>query len=170
MTDGEFQSTSSNLHALGMLREEHRRIEELAARCLEADELSGRAIADGLVAEVQTHILIENDIVYPAIERIAGEPALREASEQHEQIERLTEELCDIEPADERFRRVSDALSGLLADHFLLEDESLFRALDQIGDEELVSLGQKMIERREAALTETRDHGPNAVASLRGAG
>jgi hemerythrin superfamily protein len=169
MTDGEFQSTSSNLHALVMLREEHRRIEELAARCLEADEPSRRTIADGLVAEVQTHILLENDIVYPAIERIAGENALREASMQHQQIERLTEELCDIQPSDERFGEVSNALSRLLELHFSLEEEDLFQALDQIGDEELVQLGHKMIERRESALKEIQDHGPQAAASLRGA-
>jgi hypothetical protein len=152
-------------HALEMLHEEHARMRQLLDECARADPADKRKVADNLIAEAEVHILLAQEYIYPAVERAAqGGQAIEHASRHSGEIDRLAEEMAEISGDDPRFQQIHDGLQALLDEHIAAEEGEVFPQLQKIGDEELVSMGQKMIERREEALHDLTQKTPQPMA------
>jgi hypothetical protein len=157
--------------ALQLLHEEHDRIREAYAQYQrETDPETSRGIADNLIAEVELHSLIEQEIVYPAVQRLVGdEDPAKAAGHSLAEAERLAEQLEGLDPDSAGF----DAMFNEFAQHFTLHmqtvEEKMFPVLRRLGDEELITMAAKMKKRREEALTDLKKHGPGSHGSLDGA-
>jgi hemerythrin superfamily protein len=171
MSDPVIRTTSARGDAVRMLQEDHEKILDLLLQFRDAENPTARkGIVDNVVAELETHSLLEEEFVFPTVRRLAGdETFVDQAEADHRDSERIAEELEDTDPADERFGELFNQLTECVTAHIRREEGELFARLRTLGDEELVDMGHKMRERREAALTELREHGPEAPASVQGA-
>jgi hypothetical protein len=152
---------------LSILRTEHRRIGALLDQYDgTADPTARQGIADNAVAEIETHTLLEEDIVHPVARRVVrDESHIGSLEAGHRSADKAAEELAEEEPGSDAF----DALFRELAGHFrrhVQEGEAVFRELETLGDEELVELGRKLEEHREKSLHAIQKHGPHAPADV----
>lgn len=158
------QTTTTD--ALAMLREDHKKIRALFAQYEGADEDAREGIVDNGVAEIEIHTLLEEEMVYPVVRRLGEDESIVDrAEEAHLEFIRIAEYLQEgmtIEQYDSLFRRLASQFMAHMDD----EEATIFPVLEKMGAEELVGIGQKMLERREEALTELQEHGPQAPASI----
>jgi iron-sulfur cluster repair protein YtfE (RIC family) len=157
-------------HALQMLREEHRRIGELldeyktavtAEMCLQ--------LAEAAMAEIDTHMLLEEEVVYPVIQRLAtDERVIEHAVGDHHEIEKLVDELAETAAEHPQHPKSVARLHERFTKHIGEEERDIFSHLEKAGEEEMVALGQKMAERRAQIGKDITEHGPAAPASLAG--
>lgn len=159
------QSTTPD--ALRMLRESHEKVRGSFAQYKTAsDDSTRRQIIESTAVELELNMLLETELLYPAARRLTDdESAIDRGEEQHRAIQRLIEDIQAASDDAELFARLAD----VVPEHFDFEEAQVFPILRKLGDEELVSLGHKMIERADSAPREIRDHGPHAAASAQGA-
>jgi hemerythrin-like domain-containing protein len=157
-----------DMDALGLLREDHRRLEGLLERLEGADrsDLDGRAALVGQVrTAVRQHVDQEEGMLYPAFEARASGPnidpdMLPRGREQHRLLRVLVDDLGGLPPADERVEAKLRLLVGRVRSHLDDEDTGLFAATeDLVPDEELLDLGRRLEDRKRvvAAQEEIRE-------------
>jgi hemerythrin-like domain-containing protein len=145
------------MDALGLLREDHRRLEELLER-LERDDRSdprGRARLIGQVrAALRQHVDQEEGLLYPAFEARASGPNIDadmapRGREQHRVLRVLVDELGGLPPGDQRLEAKLRLLVGRVRSHLDDEDTGLFAATeDLVSDAELLDLGRRLAVRK----------------------
>jgi hemerythrin-like domain-containing protein len=151
--------------ALTLVREEHRRLEELLERC----ERAGYAAGDGraallgqLQAALRHHVDQEETILYMIFRERARQAEvdlapLERALGQHRLIERLGRELADAEPGDGTGEARLAALTRQVRSHLDDEDATVLTAIeDLIDDHSLMELGRRM-EQRDRVLASRRE-------------
>jgi hemerythrin-like domain-containing protein len=142
------------MDALTLVREEHRRLEELLERCERLDE-DARADRRALLGELRDalahHVDQEEAILYMIFReraRRAGVDlaSLERAQEQHRLVERLARELADASAYDAGAKL--KVLTEQVRTHLDDEDSVLLTAIeDLIGDDTLLELGRRMRQR-----------------------
>lgn len=153
--------TRTQSHALELLRDEHRRMQELLDHCAKAEASNRKSIADNLVAEAQAHILLSHDFIFPAVERVTRDTGALEAHRTRcKEIDSLSEEMAEVTGEDERFQLLHDRMQKLIDEHVATEERVVAEELRRIGDEELVAMGQKMLARREEMFRDLTDETP----------
>ena len=154
------------MDALELLRQDHRRSEELLGRVEQAgrDPAGAAAAARELAALLADHVDLEEDLLYPAFTARAGDHAAAEltarAATQHRLLTALAGELAATPVGDPRFTAKARALAEQLRRHLDEEETRVFAAAeDAVDDEELIDLGRRLDERRRvlAAARELRD-------------
>jgi hemerythrin superfamily protein len=147
------------MDALTLVREEHRRLEELLERC----ERAGHAALLGqLQAALRHHVDQEETILYMIFRERARQAEvdlapLERALGQHRLIERLGRELADAEPADGTGEARLAALTRQVRSHLDDEDATVLTAIeDLIDDHSLMELGRRM-EQRDRVLASRRE-------------
>jgi hypothetical protein len=151
--------------ALTLVREEHRRLEELLERC----ERAGYAAGDGraallgqLQAALRHHVDQEETILYMIFRERARQAEvdlapLERALGQHRLIERLGRELADAESGDGTGEARLAALTRQVRSHLDDEDATVLTAIeDLIDDHSLMELGRRM-EQRDRVLASRRE-------------
>jgi hemerythrin superfamily protein len=94
--------------ALKVLRDDHRKVEDLFARFEKAGDRAyktKRRIVDQMIRELSVHAAIEEEAFYPAVrERMQqSEDEVLESLEEHHLVKLTLAELDRMEPTDERF-------------------------------------------------------------------
>jgi hemerythrin-like domain-containing protein len=149
------------MDALTLVREEHRRLEELLERCERVDEDAGadrRALLGELRDALAHHVDQEEAILYTIFReraRRAGVDlaSLERAQEQHRLVERLARELANA-PADDAGAKLK-VLAEQVRTHLDDEDSVVLTAIeDLIDDDTLLELGRRM--RQRDRVTEAR--------------
>jgi hemerythrin-like domain-containing protein len=152
------------MDALTLVREEHRELEALLARCERSGGQAGderAALLGQLQAAIRHHVDQEETILYAIFRERARDAevdlaTLDRAIEQHRLIDRLATELTDRERGD----GTSDAKLTVLAErvrtHLDDEDSVLLTAIeDLVDDDTLLELGRRM-EQRDRVLESRR--------------
>ncbi len=142
------------MDALTMVRQDHRRIEELLERC---EQLAGngdrheRGVLLGqLLAAIRHHIDQEESILYTIFRERARRAEvdlapLDRAVEQHRLIERLTSELTDARSDDTTLKAKLTVLAEQVRTHLDEESAHVLTAIeDLIDDDTLIELGHRM--------------------------
>ena len=140
------------MDALTLVREEHRRLEELLGRCerLEGDGGPDREVLREFQGAVRHHVDQEESILYPIFRERARQAevdlaSLDRAVEQHRLIDRLTRELTDADSDDDTLKVKITVLAGQVRKHLDTEDATLLTAIeDLIDDDTLIELGHRM--------------------------
>jgi hemerythrin superfamily protein len=99
--------------------------------------------------ELEIHTQIEEQIFYPAVKEIASD-MVAEAMEEHNQVDRLLEELHGMDPGDERFDAKMTVLIENVEHHADEEEKEMFpKVRKPMGAERLRQMGMQMMEMKE---------------------
>jgi hemerythrin superfamily protein len=106
------------------------------------------------VAMLEAHSEAEEDRVYPAVAREAGEKAEAEhAAEEHHEAESLGKHLLEMDWESEEFDQALQEWIGAVEHHMEEEENEILPALSQaVGAERLRELGMEFATRRAKAL------------------
>ena len=142
------------MDALTLVRQDHRRIEELLEQC---ERLAGNSdrhefgiLLGQLLAAIRHHIDQEESILYTIFRERARRAEvdlapLDRAVEQHRLIERLTSELTDARSDDTTLKAKLTVLAEQVRTHLDEESANVLTAIeDLIDDDTLIELGHRM--------------------------
>jgi hemerythrin superfamily protein len=171
MSDSSLAASSDTKNVVTMLAEDHERMLSGLLQFRDArDGTERKAIVDNVMAELETHSLLEEEFVFPAVRRLAVDESIVDLAEAgHREAEGVAEELQEVDPSDERFATLFNELTEQITQHIRHEEGDLLDRLQTLGVEELVELGRKMSDRRDSLWRELQEHGPEAPASVAGA-
>jgi hemerythrin-like domain-containing protein len=132
-----------------LLESDHRRFEDLLKQGEQTTERAAkrrRQLLDTLVRELNQHELIEEQVLYPALEPYAQARAIvLEGYEEHHVADVITKELRDVTPDDERWAAKFKVLKESLEHHIQEEERQMFHtARAVLSRDELNELGARM--------------------------
>jgi hemerythrin-like domain-containing protein len=143
------------MDALTLVRQEHRRLEELLERCERHDRDGGwdRRALGRFQTAVRHHVDQEESILYTIFRERARRAGvnlapLDRAVEQHRLIDRLATDLTAAEPDGDARRAKLTVLAERVRTHLDDEDAVLLTAIeDLLDDDTLMELGRRMEQR-----------------------
>ena len=139
--------------AIDLLKEDHREVESLF-RELESSDDDARKVelAQTICAELTVHAKIEEEIFYPAAQQaLPGdkEDLVAEAKVEHTSLKKLIADIDGSSPRDELFDANLKVLSEYVKHHVREEETELMPAVRRTNVD-LVALGERLVERKEA--------------------
>jgi iron-sulfur cluster repair protein YtfE (RIC family) len=148
---GGTQSSAAMLggsDALGLLIEDHERVQQLFEQYDDADPARKRALAHLICQELKVHAQIEEEIFYPAARNaIDDEDLVDEAVEEHAEAKQTIAELeaagGDASSVDELVARLRAAIEH----HVEEEEDELFPQVRAAGVD-LMGVGERLAERK----------------------
>jgi hemerythrin-like domain-containing protein len=139
------------MDALGLVRQDHRRLEALLERCerTDHDDAGERAVLLAqLAAALRHHVDQEEALLYPAFP-LPDRDLLARGTEQHRLITTLADELTTIPPTADAFPPKLHALATQIRAHLDTEDATLLPALEALLDDPaLLDLGRRLEDRK----------------------
>jgi hemerythrin-like domain-containing protein len=139
------------MDALGLVRQDHRRLEGLLERLERADLSDAEertVLLDQLNTAVRHHVDQEESLLYPAYP-LPDRDLLARGAEQHRLITTLAEELATAPPDSTTFRSKIHALAAQVRAHLNSEDATLLTALESLLDDPaLLDLGRRLEDRK----------------------
>ena len=118
------QIESGGVNAVELLRQDHRKVQDLFEEFEAADSRSRQRIVDQALTELEIHAKLEEGLIYPAIREVLDEEDLMdEALEEHHAVKLLIKELRKMGPKDERYRAKFKVLAEMVKHH--IEEEEL---------------------------------------------
>ena len=141
--------TTNKNDPIALLEKDHRRFEELLKQGEETTERAAkrrRQLLDTLTRELNEHELMEEQVLYPALEPHAqARGIVLEGYEEHHVADVITRELRDVTPDDERWAAKFKVLKESLEHHIQEEERVMFRTARAVfSREELNGLGARM--------------------------
>ena len=144
--------------AISILKEDHERVEKLLDKLTATTERgvkTRRELLSEINAELRAHMMIEEEIFYPAFRDAAGRKAderlYYEAKEEHRAADKVLADLRRADPATAAFGGKAKVLAELVKHHIGEEEKEMFsRAREILGKEALVDLGERMMARKQA--------------------
>ncbi len=154
--------------AIGVLKADHRTVEELFARFEKTGPRAyktRRSLVDRMIAELSVHAAIEEAVLYPAArsEVPVTESEVLESLEEHHIVKWELGELEGMDPEDERFSAKVAVLMENVRHHVKEEESTLFPALRRhLARARLVELGDELVQRKPLAPTRPHPRGPDS--------
>ena len=141
--------TASEPDAITLLETDHRRLEDLLKQGEETTEraVKGRSeLLDTLTGELTVHELIEEKVLYPALQVHAeAKEIVLEGYQEHHIADIIVKELHQVAKDDEQWGAKFKVLKENLEHHIQEEEGEMFRtARAVLSREELHSLGARM--------------------------
>ncbi|MBX5484306.1 MAG: hemerythrin domain-containing protein [Myxococcaceae bacterium] len=142
------------MNALELLRNDHRKVEDLFDRLGVTDRPEEKAdLFEELAELLEVHARIERDVFYPAVKEKNTERLLRQLLEEHEDMDQLLARMFALDVEDERFDAELELLQRAVEAHVSEEEARLFPAVKRmLSDELLEALGDELEAEREATL------------------
>ena len=150
---------ATQLDALALLKKDHVLVKDLLRKMDEEEDTDQlKSMFEQLVDELGIHERIEEEIFYPALQKLpkAREDVL-ESFEEHHLVDEIVTEM-DVETDDEKWKAKFTVMKENIEHHIEDEEEKLFpKAEELLGEKKLGELGAQMADLKEAeqqALTE----------------
>lgn len=151
--DEDEQTENSGVNAVELLREDHRKVQDLFEEFEGADSRSRQRIVDQALTELEIHAKIEEGLIYPAIREALDEDELMDqALEEHHVAKVLIKELRKMGPKDERYSAKFQVLAEIVK-HHIEEEESDILPQAEESDLDLAELGQEAMMQKEKLMT-----------------
>jgi hypothetical protein len=155
-------ATTSSQDAIALLKQDHRKVEDLFEQ-FEKARGDGRKekLALEICQELTIHTIIEEEIFYPALEGKADEDLLKESFVEHDAAKVLIAEIEAGEPSDEFYDAKMKVLKEEIEHHVEEEEkpkEGLF-AQAREADVDLKQLGERLAMRKEELKQEIKTGG-----------
>lgn len=147
--------------AIALLKADHRAVAKLFEEYESAQDAEKSAIADQICTELKIHTMIEEELLYPALEGKIEQDDLDEAYVEHDAAKVMINEIVAGEPEDEYFDAKVKVLGEEIAHHVEEEEESgtgLF-AMARDAKIDLVALGEEMSARKAELMDEAETTG-----------
>ena len=143
------------MDVLGLVRQDHRRLEALLERCERTDhddddddDEERTVLLAQLDAALHHHVDEEEALLYPAFP-LPDRDLLARGTEQHRLITTLADELTTIRPDADAFQPKLHALANQVRAHLDTEDATLLTALEaRLDDPALLDLGRRLEDRK----------------------
>ena len=149
-----------SLNAISMLKDDHRKVENLFARYESARNFTERQeVAEKVFAALETHALLEENVFYPAYETQTGKQGTQLVAESrlaHENVRELIQELRGLDVEGEAFETTFGDLMDVVEHHVEEEDNEMFPEAEQILAEQLDDLLDEMMALKAQVLTSER--------------
>lgn len=153
---------------ISMLTNDHREVEKLFGRwegLSAGKEDERREVAQEIVRHLATHAAIEEQLLYPTVrDRVPGGEALaRESLEEHQQVERVLDELDSADATDPGYAEKLGQLMRDVDEHVREEENEIFPKLrDAVPQDDLDSIGEAMEKARKVAPTRPHPAAPDS--------
>lgn len=152
-------------NAIEMLREDHRKVQELFEKFEESSD-GKEQICEQAIAELETHATLEEEIFYPAAQKqIEDKELIDEAHEEHHVVKLIMAELKKMTASDERFEAKFKVMSESVKHHIQEEESELFPMIEDKLDAE--SLGEQMQARKEELQAKSSKRSRNVSRSAK---
>jgi hemerythrin superfamily protein len=153
--NNEDLSEQDSVNALELLKEDHRKVEQLFQSFEEADGRSRQGIADEALKALEVHTKIEETLVYPAIREATGEEDLvDEANEEHHVVTLLIKELKKMKASAEGYKAKFTVMSELVKHHIEEEEKEMFPEAEN-ADIDWEELGQEAMSIKERMMSKS---------------
>jgi hemerythrin superfamily protein len=130
-----------------ILKADHRKVETLFAKFEESTKnMEKRKVLDSIIEELTVHAKVEEQLVYPVLDKTDHEGA-GEALQEHHVVKFLLRELKNAEISDETKAKVT-VLKEMVQHHVKEEEQQLFPELES-SKADLISLGNQVKEKKE---------------------
>ena len=144
--------------ATALLREDHRKVKKLFSEYEKLDDGEQRKaeLFQKIQKELTIHAQIEEELFYPALEKIDDEETkelVLEAHEEHKIVKTLIAELSKMTPADEEFDAKMKVLTESVKHHAEEEEEDLFPCFDEEVPKEMRDQISDQLRARKEELT-----------------
>lgn len=155
------------MHATQWLKDDHAAIQQMLSELAALSPRNGdarQALVDKIADALDVHTRLEEELFYPALERVSGRVAT--AHVQHRQIEEHLDDLAGRAPNTARWERSFAALKEAIVRHVDAEEQALFVEAERLGPEELERLGEAIRQRREVLLSSIAQRGLRKLRQL----
>lgn len=131
------------MKATQLLRSQHRDAKKILV-ALENGKVATKSTVEELVTALGAHMVIEQEMFYPAVKAIKPDLVL-ESFEEHAGAQTMMERLLATDPGDESFTARVTTLKEMIQHHVEEEEEDLFPAVEKkMAAGELSALGEQM--------------------------
>lgn len=142
------------MDALDLLKDDHRRVEKLLGEMestSETDASKREELFRRFTAEMQTHEIIEEELLYPALkDHPKAREVVLEGYEEHHVVDTILNELNDVPFDDETWAAKFSVMKENVEHHIEEEEEDMFEKAEDIFDsKELDQLGARMQQRKD---------------------
>jgi len=132
------------MDAIDILIQQHRDVEALIERCLEAEAKEKSDLVAQIADQLAVHTAIEERHFYPAAKTDETEELVQESVVEHLGVKRLLADLLD-ETDGDKIDAQLEVLKERLEHHISEEEKNLFpMAKRMFDDDQLEALGQEM--------------------------
>jgi hemerythrin superfamily protein len=145
------------MDATALLKKDHATVKALFKKYEAAGDRAGQTkqrLFGEIKAELDTHAAIEEDIFYPAMQKVRSKEAqdlVLEAIEEHKVVKTLLEEIAQLTPEDDKFDAKMKVLQENVEHHADEEEKEMFpKAKEHLSEERRAELGDLMEDRKEA--------------------
>jgi hemerythrin superfamily protein len=151
-------SEEERINVLEVLREDHRKVEQLFTSYEEADGRSRQRFADEALQALEIHSAIEEKLVYPAIRKATDDQDMvAEANEEHHVVKFLIKELRRMNASAEGYKAKFTVLSELVKHHVEEEEGEMFPKAEQ-AKVDWDKLGQEAMKIKERMMKSSLSH------------
>jgi hemerythrin superfamily protein len=152
------KTPAKKLDAIGLLKEDHKRVKKMFKDFEKMKEKAGEAEKQALVSqicrELSMHAQIEEEIFYPAARKaIDDQDLLDEATVEHASAKDLIAQLQSMSPSDALYDAKVTVL-GEYVDHHVQEEEGELFKKAKKAKMDMEKLGKKLGARKRAILRE----------------
>jgi iron-sulfur cluster repair protein YtfE (RIC family) len=144
-------------NAIQMIRQDHRKVEGLFKKFDQAKSNGvKKRICDQVIAELEVHTKLEEEIFYPAVRKKLGEQNMvEEAEQEHQQAKDIIQELKTMDGQDEQLEEKFSELVECIKHHVEEEQSEMLPKADE-SDMDLAHYGEQMTERKKELTGKTR--------------
>jgi len=144
------------MEATALLEKDHAAVKALFKKFEDAGDRAQQTkqrLFNDIKAELDVHAAIEEEIFYPAMQRVRAKEVqdqVLEAIEEHKVVKTLLKEIAQLTPDDDEFDAKMKVLHENVEHHADEEEEEMFPlAKEHLSDERRTELGEQMESRKE---------------------
>ena len=145
------------MEATALLKQDHTKVKALFKKYAAAGDRAAQTkqrLFDEIKAELEVHAAIEEEIFYPAVQKVRSKDAkdlVLEALEEHKVVKTLLEEITALTPDDDVFDAKMKVLQESVEHHADEEEKEMFaEAKKGIPEEQRQELGASMEAQKES--------------------
>jgi hemerythrin-like domain-containing protein len=135
------------MKATELLKKQHREVKALFGEAKKVEPADRRRVLDQITQKLQAHMMIEEEIFYPAVRELGTKKTddlIPEAYEEHHVVKLVLAELPEVDLAVPEFAAKVTVLSELIEHHVKEEEAEMFKSAEKLGTERLAELGSEM--------------------------
>jgi hemerythrin superfamily protein len=170
MESEEERSSAQEAHdPFELLKTDHRRVEELFSSFENADKRTKPEIAEEVLTQLEIHAAIEEELVYPAIrEAIDDHDMVDKAKEEHHVVKLLIKELRKMDASEDEFAPKFKVLGEIVRHHAEEEEQEMFPQAEEANLEK-VELGEKVVKRKDQLMLKHERSGKKSTVRRKAA-
>ena len=145
------------MEATVLLKKDHAAVKALFKKFEAAGDRAAQTkqrLFDDIKAELDAHAAIEEEIFYPAMQKVRSKDVqdlVLEAIEEHKVVKTLLKEIAQLTPDDDAFDAKMKVLQENVEHHADEEEKEMFpQAEEHLSEERRGELGEQMESRKEA--------------------